>query len=116
MEMLALNFVFSFFLTANGQTDTNLVKLYGQIGAQVKWSTSSRSEVLSKDEAIKRLQQLVETLEDSEIELVHQSDWKNGRCYRVLEFRSTVQNYRIFYYCKKEGNNEYVSKIKVSEV
>ena len=115
MEMLALNLFFTLFLSANGQTDANIVKLYGQMGDQVKWSTSSRSEVLSKNEAITRLQQLVDGLPDSVVELVHQSDWKNGRCYRVLELRSSNETYRVFYYCQKEGNNEFVSKIKVSK-
>lgn len=99
--------------TPNHQQE-GLTALINNLGTQVAWTSSNRTESLSKDQAINRLQKLVADHPEFEVELKHQSEWKNGKCYRVIQLTTNKDTYRIFYYCEQRGSQEVVAKIKVS--
>jgi len=93
-----------------------LNQLIDNIGNSVTWTSPDRTETLTKDQAINRLQDLITTLGNVKVEVKHESDWKNRKCYRVMQLTSNTDNYRIFYYCSLVKGKEVVDKIKVSKL
>ncbi|MFT4565984.1 MAG: ribosomal protein S10 [Saprospiraceae bacterium] len=94
----------------------SLTQLIDNIGESVTWTSPDRTETLTKDQAIDRLQDLITALGNVKVEVKHQSDWKNRKCYRVMQLTSNTDNYRIFYYCSLINGQEVVDKIKVSKL
>lgn len=97
-------------------SDSNdLVYVIDHLDANVEWTTAQRTETLSRHQAIAKLQAL--TAQDgSSFELKHKSDWKNNRCYKVIELTANKTTYRIFFHCLKVGDETIVNRIKITQL
>lgn len=113
---MLLSNAFLVVLSLSSLEGQSLNHLIDNIGSSVRWTSPDRTETLTKDQAIHRLQDIISTLDNVKVEVKHQSDWKNRKCYRVMQLTSSTDNYRIFYYCSLVNGNEVVDKIKVSKL
>lgn len=104
------------FLSITSFKYQDIASLINNMGQHVTWTTPDRTEKLTRDQAIYRLQELLANLSKVKIEEKHQSDWKNKKCFRVLQLTSDTSNYRIFYYCSLVDGREIVDKIKVTKL
>jgi len=117
--MLIVNALFAV-LTISAPTseitaDNDLVYVINHLDDRIEWTSSSRTETLSRNEAIAKLQALTST-DDASFELKHKSEWKNNRCYKVIELTAGGKTYRIFFHCQKSGDNTTVNRIKIREL
>lgn len=114
--MLLVNALFAVLsISAPSDTAHDLVYVIDHLDSRVEWTSSARTETLSRHQAISKLQQL-SSANDADFELKHNSKWKNGRSYRVIQLITGGKTYRIFFHCQKNGVDTVVNRIKVTEL
>lgn len=101
--------------TSETTSNNDLVYVINHLDDSVEWTSSRRTETLSRNQAITKLQAL-SAAADASFELKHKSAWKNNRCYKVIELTASSKTYRIFFYCQKNGDETIVNRIKISEL
>ena len=73
-------------LTISTPADSSqeLVYVIDHLDDRVEWTSSHRTETLSRNQVIAKLQYL-SNADDALFEIKHNSKWKNGRSYKVIQ-------------------------------
>ncbi len=104
-----------FTISAPTASTNDLVFVIDHLDHAIEWTSANRTETLSRNQAIRKLQDLTHK-EGASFKLKHQSKWKNGRSYRVIQLTTDGENYRIFFLCKKVRSKTVVTRVKVTKL
>ncbi len=89
-------------------------ELTTQLDRQVEWIDDRGSARVSQKQAEKLLTQLSEGMNQESFSMRHSSDWKKGKCFKIIHVKQADQGFRVFFQCAKKGNHKVVTKVKVT--
>ncbi|MEL6123258.1 MAG: hypothetical protein AAFR14_06015 [Bacteroidota bacterium] len=105
--------VFVFVIGGVSNAENDLSYLIDHLDEVVEWTTERRTESLSRVESTRRLESL--TSENvMGVTPKHQSNWHQGKSYKIIEVEKPDQTHRLFFHCYQRDGRTVVNRIKIT--
>ncbi len=95
----------------------NYQELTNQLNGSVEWIDENGSSQLSKSDAKRLLQKFAKGLSKESYSVRHSSEWKNDKCFKIIQLKGHDRGYRVFFQCAINHKSEpVVTKVKVNKI
>lgn len=91
-------------------------ELSTQLDHQVEWIDDQGSAHVSRSNAKKLLANLSKGMSQESYSMRHTSNWKKGKCFKIIHLNQVDQGFRVFFQCTKKGDRKVVTKVKVTHI
>ena len=72
-------------------------ELSAQLDHQIEWIDDQGSAHVSRTQAKKLLSQLSQGLNQEAYSMRHSSDWKKGKCFKIIHLKQSKKGFRVFF-------------------
>ncbi len=116
--MISLSFFYTLlFSTTFAGSNTNITSINSQLAPIVEWQNGPYKEQVSKNVAVKRLNQILDDLGPTEVVRTHPAKLNAKRdTYGLIHLSNGEESIRIFYFCQKLGYKHVINKLKITTI
>lgn len=109
-----ITFCFVGILSADAQ---NLDFITDHLSTRIHWQEGNYQQILSKEEAIIRLDQLSHILNKYEVHKIHDARWDApDNTYEVVHIKNNFKEYRLFFLYQKNHGKFEIIKLRLTEI
>lgn len=95
---------------------THYQELSTQLDQKVEWIDDQGSAQVSRSQAKQLLNKLSRGIDKESYSVRHSSDWKKGKCFKIIHLKHADKGFRVFFQCAKKGESNVVTKVKVTQL